>query len=236
MRQVRRLYGASPLHLFAVAAALTIVVVAFDGWLKPGTHIIGILAWLTACAIAYEVVVIPLASLLDRFVLRSSPRRTSQVGLGAVRNYVRIPALLSALLLLAFLPLIFTFGRNSFIQSTGDAPPSYLTRWLLATAAMFAISAVVYGLSVARAARRGPMAPLIVLPAPAGQRGLSAPDSSTPAEPQVVAADRTVSGARLHGSGRARKAVAYSALAFVLGAAVAGARAVISRAHNRGDG
>jgi electron transfer flavoprotein alpha subunit len=80
------------------------------------------------------------------------------------------------------------------------------------------------------------MAPLIVLPAPAGQRGLSAPDSSTPAEPQVVAADRTVSGARLHGSGRARKAVAYSALAFVLGAAVAGARAVISRAHNRGDG
>jgi hypothetical protein len=236
MRQVRRLYGASPLHLFAVAAALTIVAVALDGWLKPGTHIIGILAWLTACAIAYEVVVIPLASLLDRFVLRSSRRPTSQPGLGAVRNYVRVPALLSALLLLAFLPLIFTFGRNSFIQSTGDAPPSYLTRWLLATAAMFAISAVVYGLSAARAARSGHASLAGRRRQHNQRRHRSAPDSSTPAEPQVVAAGRTVPGARLHGSGRARKVVAYSALAFVVGAAAAGARAVVSRSHNRGDG
>jgi hypothetical protein len=236
MRQFRRLYGASPLHLLAVTAGLTIVAVALDGWLKPGTHIIGILAWLAACAVAYEVAVIPLASLLDRFALRSSPGRTSRRGHGTARNYVRVPALLSALLLLVFLPLIFTFGTNSFIQSTGDAPPSYLTRWLLATAAMFAISAVVYGLSVARATRRGPMAPPSVLPAPTSQPVQSVPDSSAPAGPQVVAAARTVPRAGLHRPSRARKVIAYSALAGVLGALVAGARAVISRSRNRDHG
>ena len=67
------------------------------------------------------------------------------------RAYVRVPALLSALLLIVFAPLIFRADTPTFIATTGFAPPDYLARWLLATAAMFALSAAAYALSLRRA-------------------------------------------------------------------------------------
>ena len=59
---------------------------------------------------------------------------------------MRVPALLSALLLIVFAPLIF----RADTPVRGDdraAPPDYLARWLLATAAMFLVSAFAYALS-----------------------------------------------------------------------------------------
>jgi len=68
----------------------------------------------------------------------------------ANRAYIRVPALLSALLLIAFAPLIFRADTPAFVAITGISPPDYLARWLLATAAMFAVSAVAYALSLRR--------------------------------------------------------------------------------------
>ena len=61
-----------------------------------------------------------------------------------------MPALLSALLLIVFAPLIFGADTPDFEATTGLTPPDYLARWLLATAAMFVISALVYALSLRR--------------------------------------------------------------------------------------
>ena len=59
----------------------------------------------------------------------------------------------AALTLLVFLPGIIQQGAPAYAAATGQTQEPFLGRWLLLTAAMFAVSAVVY---VIRLARRAP--------------------------------------------------------------------------------
>ena len=70
-----------------------------------------------------------------------------------VLNYVRIPAMGAALTLLVFLPGIIKQGAPVYAAATGQTQEPFLGRWLLLTAAMFAISAVVYGIRLAAGRR-----------------------------------------------------------------------------------
>jgi len=151
--RIGRFYGAQPLHLLATIASFAIVAAGAAGWFQAGSDPRAILLWALGSVVAFEWILMPLAWLLDRIALGSrSEDRSGRPRLGPRnRAYVRVPALLSALLLIVFAPLIFRADTPDFEATTGIAPPDYLARWLLATAAMFVISAFAYALSLRRA-------------------------------------------------------------------------------------
>ena len=139
MSLFRDRYGASPLHLLAHLAAL-----AVTAWvvlvLVDAREASGMLLWFVAALVLHDFVLLPFYTAIDRVAKRGAPR-------GAV-NYVRVPAALSALLLLLFFPVILDRNDASFERVAGVNPDGYLERWLLVSAALFAVAAVVY---VARA-------------------------------------------------------------------------------------
>ena len=135
----RRFYGAGPLHLplllasFAVAAFA--VLQASDG---PAP--IKMALWFVGALIAHDLVLFPLYALADRG-LTSAAR--GQVRLSTV-NYVRVPALLSGLLLLLFWPVITQHSERTYMIASGLTENPYLERWLLITAALFIASALIW--------------------------------------------------------------------------------------------
>jgi hypothetical protein len=150
--RIRRFYGAQPLHLLATIVSFAIVAAGVAGWFQAGSDPRGILLWALGSVVAFEWILLPLAWLLDRIALGSRlQERGLRLRLGPRnRAYVRVPTLLSVLLLLVFAPLIFRADTPDFEATTGITPPDYLARWLLATAAMFVISAFAYALSLRR--------------------------------------------------------------------------------------
>lgn len=161
MTPMRRFYGAQPLHLMATIVSFAVVAAGVAGWFQPGSDPRAIILWLLASAIAFEGLLLPVAWAFDRVAFGSTRSRSHAAGAQPARRsvaFVRIPAMLSALLALVSLPLILKLDTTAFIDTTGTAPPDYLVRWLLATAAMFAISAVWYALTLRRTRGR-PLAP-----------------------------------------------------------------------------
>ena len=91
--------------------------------------------WLVACVIVHDLVVMPLYSGADRGLRRLVGRSV---------NYVRVPAALSLLMLVVFWGTIAEAGEPAYRATGGLTYDGYATRWLLATAALFAGSAVLY--------------------------------------------------------------------------------------------
>jgi hypothetical protein len=133
---MRRLYGATPLHLLAHLALLPLC-----GWavlqVVDTNRAARIVVWLVAAAVVHDLVVLPLYSVADR-TLRA-------LGGGAI-NYVRVPAGLSLLLLVVFFGTIAERGQRSYSAVSGLTYEGHALRWLLVTAALFAASAVLYRL------------------------------------------------------------------------------------------
>ena len=131
---MRARYGASPLHLLAHLAVLPLAAWAL---LQVADRPDGmrILVWLALSAVVHDLVLLPFYGLLDRLGRRAS---------GPAVNYVRAPALLSGLLLLVFFPVISGKGEPSFTRASGLTYDGYLARWLLITAALFALSGAAY--------------------------------------------------------------------------------------------
>jgi hypothetical protein len=133
---MRRLYGASPLHLLAHLALLPLA-----GWailqILDGRTAVRIVVWLVAAAVVHDFVVLPLYAGADR--------AARSVAGGAV-NYVRVPAALSLLMLVVFFGTIGERGEGAYRAVSGLSYEGYAMRWLLVSAALFAVSAVVYGL------------------------------------------------------------------------------------------
>jgi hypothetical protein len=72
-----------------------------------------------------------------------------------LRNYLRLPTLGSGLILLIFFPGIIRQGAPLYRADTGLTQQHFLGRWLLLTATMYAVSAIVYAARVWFARRRG---------------------------------------------------------------------------------
>jgi hypothetical protein len=132
---VRARYGASTLHLLAHLAVLPLVAWALLQVVdRPDA--MRIFVWLALSAVVHDLVLLPFYSVLDRAGQRAAP--------SPAINYVRVPALLSGLLLLVFFPAIADKGEPSFTRVSGLTYDGYLARWLLITAALFAISGAAY--------------------------------------------------------------------------------------------
>ncbi len=157
LTRFRGVYGSHPLHLLTLIAGFALFgyVLATIGpqalW-NPHTWWQSIAVWFAAAIIAHDLVLFPIYALVDRMLLLSwripMPVRAL--------NYIRVPALASALTLLVFLPGIIEQGAPTYQAATGQTQEPFLGRWLLLTAALFTISAVAYATRLALARRVRP--------------------------------------------------------------------------------
>ena len=137
-------YGESPLHL--AGFGITFAVAGYAALqLADLRNALTILLWFAGAIVLHDLVLYPAYTVLDRALQR--------VPIGI--NHVRVPALLSGLLLLVWFPLILERAPGLYRSVTGVQPPYYLARWLLITAALFAASLLVALLRRARQPRAG---------------------------------------------------------------------------------
>ena len=156
-----RLYGSGPLHLLISISGFALLGYVL-ATVKPGTlwnpqvWWQSIVVWFAAAVIAHDLLLFPLYALLDWLLsgVRAGGRPTRADSGVPVRNYVRVPALGAGLTLLVFLPGIIRQGAPTYRAATGQTQDPFLGRWLLLTAAMFAISAGIYAVRSARLYRR----------------------------------------------------------------------------------
>ncbi|SFE04494.1 hypothetical protein SAMN04487819_10719 [Actinopolyspora alba] len=151
LRRFSRAYGAAPHQPLLVlgAFALTAYVVVL---LVPDSSFTRMLVWFLAAVVLHDLVLFPVYAGADR-LLRAGARR-GRTAVGWV-NHVRVPVLGSALLLLVFLPGIIRQGEFTYYAATGQTQQPFLGRWLLLTAAMFALSALWYLVRVMRSRHLG---------------------------------------------------------------------------------
>ena len=140
MKAVRERYGASPLHLLLVLCSFALALYAGVRLLKGDT--VGVAVWFVAAALVHDLVLLPLYTVTDRALQLLLPGRGRRTGTGSGWvNYVRVPGLVSLLLLVVWYPLILR-RVPGFQLTTGLAPDTFLGHWLLITAALFAGSAL----------------------------------------------------------------------------------------------
>jgi hypothetical protein len=151
LTRFRRLYGADPLHLLALLASFTVSAAAIVRWFDfSGPDTIRVLVWFAGAIVAHDLVLLPFYSLLDRIAFGRRDRGGAAPAHPGGIAYVRVPALLSGLLLLVFYPEIFRLGADTFHTASGQNQNIYLARWLLASGAMFAASAIAWASANAR--------------------------------------------------------------------------------------
>ncbi|MFD8199506.1 hypothetical protein [Streptomyces sp. NPDC059701] len=131
---------------FALAGYAGVRLLAGD-WL-------GVALWFVGAALVHDLVLLPLYTVADRTVVR---------GLGAAGRrawvlYVRVPAAFSGLLLLVWFPLISGRVDRRYRSVAGLSAEGFLSRWLLITAALFGVSALLLALRAPRSPtkRRAP--------------------------------------------------------------------------------
>ncbi|WP_020500193.1 hypothetical protein [Sciscionella marina] len=150
--RIKGFYGAHPLHLLALLGCFALAgYAALQTSADPQWPLM--LVWFLAAVIGHDLVLFPIYALADRSlttVLHAiRPTRRTAPLVPAV-NYLRVPALAAGLLFLLFFPGIIEQGQDTYLAATGQTQQPYLARWLLITAALFAISAVAYAVRLGR--------------------------------------------------------------------------------------
>lgn len=146
-----RLYGSHPLHLLTMIAGFALlgyVLTVFKPVTLWNPHVWwqSIVVWFAAAIVAHDLVLFPVYACVDRLLSRGRRRPSPARAEAPVLNYLRVPALGAGLTLLVFLPGIVKQGATTYRAATGQTQDPFLGRWLLLTAAMFAVSAGIYAL------------------------------------------------------------------------------------------
>lgn len=147
---MRRRYGAGPLHLLVMVGCFALA--AYAGLRLLDARPVAVAVWFAAAVVAHDLVLFPLYTQADRSaraVLRRRPAPVQWI------NHLRVPALLSGLLLLVWFPLVF---RLSGFYTAVTALPAdvYLGRWLLVTGVLFTGSALALAVRLLRSSTRPP--------------------------------------------------------------------------------
>ena len=151
MRHITRWYGANPLHLLALLACFALTGYA-AAQLIPSRPV-GVAIWFIGAVIGHDLLLMQLYSIADRSALAAVRHRAPNLPAVPWINYLRVPAGLSALLLLVWFPLIFRLTTH-YQQSTTLSPDPFLWHWLAVTGALFLLSAAAYALRLRTANRR----------------------------------------------------------------------------------
>jgi hypothetical protein len=113
-----------------------------------GGSVINFIAWFVGAALFHDLLLLPVYSALDRVARHRRQRRP-----GGLVNYVRVPAVISGILLLVYFPPILGLTDHNYLAATGHEPTGYARNWLLITAALFAGSGLIYAARAIRSAR-----------------------------------------------------------------------------------
>ena len=128
---MKRWYGSSPLHLLVVTGSLALALAAVLPVVgDPRAVRIGL--WFLGAVLLHDLVLFPLYAAADRAL----PRRGM--------NHVRVPALLSGLLLLMFWPVITQHSEDAYSFASGLDQDVYLGRYLVIVAVLFGVSGLLY--------------------------------------------------------------------------------------------
>ena len=138
MSRFRAVYGSSPLHLLSLVGCLALTAAAVLA-LVDDPSFLRIGAWFLGAVLLHDLVLYPLYLVLDRGAGRLLP--------GGSVNWVRVPALLSGLLLLVFWPVITQHSEPAFRTASGLDQDVYLARYLLVVAALFGGSALLFAVT-----------------------------------------------------------------------------------------
>ena len=150
----RRRYGSSPLHLLAHLVGFAIVAFALDQ-IFSGGDVKELLIWYLGFVIAHDLVFVPAYTGLDRLLRATIARLPPPTRTGPpVINHVRAPAMISALLLIIYFPLISRQPDGWYFDLSGHHLTHYLRNWLLITAVLFLGSGLIYAARVVRARAR----------------------------------------------------------------------------------
>ncbi|MEV0737943.1 hypothetical protein AB0I51_18645 [Streptomyces sp. NPDC050549] len=126
----------SPLQLLLLACSF--VLAGYAGVRLLADDWFGVGLWFVGAAVLHDLVLVPLYAGVDRALARV-------LGAAGHREWtgcVRVPALLSGLLLLVWFPLISGQVADRYRSATTLSGDGFLSRWLLVTAALFGGSAV----------------------------------------------------------------------------------------------
>ena len=143
-----RRYGAHLWHLLVMLGLAAVTAYTVSRLL--GDPVLWRIAlWFVGAAVVWDLLLGPLYAGADaglRAVL-------GRVRAGGVRplNYVRVPAVLSSLLLLVWAPLVLQRSEEVYRVKSGLVQDPYLERWLLVTAALFLLSGLAYAVALLRA-------------------------------------------------------------------------------------
>jgi hypothetical protein len=151
MATIRRLYGASPAHLAALLAGLALTAYAARELLEERPADVGV--WFAGAAVLHDAALLPLYVAADAALVALWRRRPGRV---PWLNFVRVPAAVSGVLLLAYSTTILRLSDGAFEHKTGRADSAYTAHWLTVTAALGAVSAVWYALRVLATRPRRP--------------------------------------------------------------------------------
>jgi hypothetical protein len=148
-RWFRGLYGAGPVHLLGLLSAFAVAAIAiYHQFDTDATDTKKIFLWMAGSVIGHDLVFLPLYSLADRLGTRPGPRWRREVRHQRFTLHLRVPVVLSGLMLLVFFPLILRVSPGDYGDATSLSPNVYRDRWLTATAVLFGVSAVLYVLRV----------------------------------------------------------------------------------------
>lgn len=151
-RRLRVALG-SPFRLLLLACSFALA--AYAGIRLLAGDWLAVALWIVGAALLHDLVLVPLYAAADRAVIHG----LAAAGRRTWTPYARVPAALSALLLLVWFPLISGRTAERYRSATGLSPDGFLTRWLLITAVLFGGSAGLLAWRVRRAAKHRPPAP-----------------------------------------------------------------------------
>lgn len=156
----RSRYGSTPLHL---AGHLLVFAIAFFaiGRIASAGGLRELIALYVGFVIAHDLIFLPAYSGLDRLARGALTRLpTHRLGSIPAINHIRVPALISGLLLIIYAPLISGKPDAAYFRMSGHHIAGYLRNWLLISAALFLGSGLIYGLRAGRAAVKARSAPV----------------------------------------------------------------------------
>ena len=138
-----------PVALLALLASF--VVAGYAGVRLLSGNPVGVGAWFVGSAVVHDLVLFPLYAGVDAALVALLRRRPALAAVAGVPwlNHLRVPVVVSGVLLLVWSPLILRVP-TAYQEASGLSPQPFLPRWLAVTAVLFAISAATLAVRVAR--------------------------------------------------------------------------------------
>lgn len=110
--------------------------------------------WLAAAVVLHDLVLFPLYSAANRYLLPHRRRKGPGSKVPWI-NHVRVPVIVCGTLLLVSFPLVLELAPGTYEHATGLSPSVYLGRYVAIGASVFVASGLVYAVRVIVFRRRG---------------------------------------------------------------------------------